>query len=197
MASSYNDNASLLALQARVEQLEKTVEAFGRSQRSAYVPLRASAPAFEKQPYRGPSGYVQPQYKQRDVRDGRDARMANRVERERVPVSDVKIQLSQLLKDGEEVTIQISTGKAEDGSYVYTSVCATYQDGKLTVSKSELTPSLVGLVSEKPGEILYKFMDELKKLDHIKKTYNVAPWKCSSVVRDGKRLTLSELANFA
>jgi hypothetical protein len=47
--------------------------------------------------------------------------------------------------------------------------------------------------SSKPGEILYKFIDELKSSGHIKKTFTIAPWKLCFVERDGVKKSLEEL----
>jgi hypothetical protein len=47
--------------------------------------------------------------------------------------------------------------------------------------------------SSKPGEILYKFIDELKNSGHIKKTFTIAPWKLCFVERNGIKKSLEEL----
>jgi hypothetical protein len=47
--------------------------------------------------------------------------------------------------------------------------------------------------SLKPGEIVYKFINELKNLGHINKTFSVAPWKLCFITRNGIRKSLEEL----
>jgi hypothetical protein len=51
----------------------------------------------------------------------------------------------------------------------------------------------VGKKTAKPGEILYKFIDELKNTGHIKRTFTIAPWRLCFVERDGVRKSLEEL----
>lgn len=112
----------------------------------------------------------------------------------RVQSSDQEpIALTDLLVNGEEVTIQVNTDKDDDGNFTTTSAVAVFREGSLQITRCELIPSLIGSTSVKPGELLYKFINELKEQGHISRTFTVPPWRLCSVVRDGKRLTLSDL----
>jgi 5,10-methenyltetrahydromethanopterin hydrogenase len=103
------------------------------------------------------------------------------------------MSLSDVLKKDEKVTIQVGTGKDAEGKFTYTNAEADFDGTDLTVTDCELVDSLVGMKSSKPGEILYKFIDELKNAGHITKTFTIAPWKLCSVERDGVRQTLEQL----
>ena len=103
------------------------------------------------------------------------------------------VSLSDVLSKDEHVTIQVGTGKDTDGKFVYTSALAIFDGSDLVVTECPLVASLVGMKSSKPGEILYKFIDELKSSGHIKRTFTIAPWKLCSVERDGKTMTLEEV----
>ena len=103
------------------------------------------------------------------------------------------MSLSDVLKANESVTIQVGTGKDKEGNFTYTTAQATFDGTDLTVTECELVESIVGMKSSKPGEILYKFIDELKAGDHIKRTFTIAPWRLCFVERDGVRKSLEEL----
>jgi hypothetical protein len=103
------------------------------------------------------------------------------------------IALGTLLKDDEEVTLNIGVAKDSNGDFTYTSCTATFTDGELCITGCEKVSSLVGEKSDKPGTLLYKFMTELKNAGHIQRMFKIAPWKLCSVVRDGKTLTLEQL----
>jgi hypothetical protein len=103
------------------------------------------------------------------------------------------MSLSDVLKKGESVTIQVGTGKDSEGNFTNTTAEATFDGTDLVVDECELVESLVGMKSSKPGEILYKFIDELKSAGHIKRTFTIAPWKLCFVERDGVKQTLEEL----
>jgi hypothetical protein len=105
------------------------------------------------------------------------------------------MSLSDILEANETVTIQVGTGKDAEGKFTYTTATATFDGTDLVVKECELVESLVGMKSSKPGEILYKFIDELKSAGHIKRTFTIAPWKLCLVERDGIRSTLEELRN--
>lgn len=104
------------------------------------------------------------------------------------------MNLSDILKSGEEVTIKIRL-PSESGETmpVFTKAMATFDGTDLTVNSCDLASSLVGFKTSKPGEILYKFMDALKSSGHIKRTFTIAPWRLCSVERDGATKTLEEL----
>lgn len=103
------------------------------------------------------------------------------------------VSLSDVLSKDEHVTIQVGVGKNADGKFSYTSALAIFDGSDLCVTECALVASLVGMKSSKPGEILYKFIDELKSSGHIKRTFTIAPWKLCSVERDGKTMTLEEV----
>ena len=103
------------------------------------------------------------------------------------------MSLSDVLKKDENVTIQVGTGRDSSSKGAYTTAEAVFDGTDLTVTKCELIESLVGMKSSKPGEILFKFIDELKSAGHINKTFAIAPWRLCSVVRDGTKMTLEQL----
>ena len=103
------------------------------------------------------------------------------------------MSLSDVLKEGESVTIQVGTGKDSEGNFTNTTAEATFDGTDLVVNECELVESLIGMKSSKPGEILYKFIDELKNDGHIKKTFTIAPWRLCFVTRNGVKQTLEEL----
>ena len=108
------------------------------------------------------------------------------------------VQLSTLLKTNEEVTFFVYNGKDEHGQSIRITAGSTFDGTNLNVTTCDLVPSLVGTQTQKPGEILYKFIEELKNGGHIKRTFSVAPWKLCFVKRDGAELTLDQLrANLA
>jgi hypothetical protein len=103
------------------------------------------------------------------------------------------MSLSDVLKENEEVSIHVHTGKDKEGEFIDAIATATFDGTDLTVTECEQVESLVGMKSAKPGEILYKFIDELKKSGTIQKTFTIAPWKLCFVERDGARLSLEQL----
>ena len=70
---------------------------------------------------------------------------------------------------------------------------AQFDGSVMTVTECEHVPSLVGVSVIKPGEILYRYMEELHLAGHLKRTFSVAPWKLCSVVREGVEVTLEVL----
>ena len=103
------------------------------------------------------------------------------------------MSLSDVLKNGEEVTLTVGTGKDSEGKWSETSALATFDGTDLVVTRCELISSLVGMKSSKPGEILYKFIDGLTEAGHVKRKFSIAPWKLCSVIRDGQKQTLEQL----
>jgi hypothetical protein len=101
--------------------------------------------------------------------------------------------LSDILQNNEDVTFTINTGKNAQGAFTTTTAVAVFDGTNLTVKACADIPSLVGLTSSKPGEILYKFMNELKEANLITRTFQALPWRLCSVERDGQRETLSNL----
>ena len=105
------------------------------------------------------------------------------------------VSLSDIITTNEEVTFYVNTGKDAKGEFTKSTVVTTFDGSNLNVTRCDHVSSLVGLQTQKPGEILYKFIEELKNGNHIKRTFNVAPWKLCYVVRDGQTLTLDQLRN--
>jgi hypothetical protein len=105
------------------------------------------------------------------------------------------VSLSDILTTNEEVTFYVNTGKDAKGEFTKSTVVTTFDGTNLTVTHCDHVSSLVGLQTQKPGEILYKFIEELKNGNHIKRTFSVAPWKLCYVIRDGQTLTLDQLRN--
>jgi hypothetical protein len=103
------------------------------------------------------------------------------------------IPLSTLLQVDEEVTFFVLTGKDAQGQPTRTTAVSIFDGTNLKVTKCDLANSLVGTQTQKPGEILYKFIEELKNGGHIKRTFSVAPWKLCFVKRNGVELTLDQL----
>lgn len=103
--------------------------------------------------------------------------------------------LNDLINTGEQVVIKVGTGKDEEGNFTSTFAYATFDGTDLTVTKCELVPSLINLKTSKPGEILYKFMEELKNAGHLKRTFSIGPWKLCFVERDGALKSLEDIRN--
>ena len=104
------------------------------------------------------------------------------------------LTIQDVLQEGEDVTVRVrSPVKGGDTEQQYYTCLATFTDSKLHVKACELVPTLVGLISDKPGTIVYKFMEDLIKLGHIDKPFKAAPWKLCFVTRDGKLVSLDEL----
>lgn len=103
------------------------------------------------------------------------------------------INLSQLLTNGEEVTFRVIVGKDENSNPIYTNTIATFDGTDFNVTSSELVPSLVGLKSSKPGEILYKLIDGLTQTGHLTRKFSIAPWRLCFVKRDGNYVSLNQL----
>jgi hypothetical protein len=98
------------------------------------------------------------------------------------------MSLSDVLKNNEVVTVKIRLPNDTSATLV------TVFDGtNLNVNTCDLVPSLVGFKTAKPGEILYKFMDELKNGGHITRTFSSPPWRLCFVERDGVTKSLEEL----
>ena len=98
------------------------------------------------------------------------------------------MSLSDVIESGEEVTIRIKDKK--EGEHFE---AVTVFDGtNLEVTECNMA-SLLGMKSTKPGEILYKFMEELHSNGCIDRTFGVAPWRLCFVTRGSSELTLEEL----
>ena len=134
-------------------------------------------------------------YNNRGAYNGRDGASAARSYAQ--PQNDQEnwapTALSDILQNNEEVTFTINTGKNNQGAFTTTTAVAVFDGTNLKVTACADIPSLVGLTSSKPGEILYKFMESLHKDGHISKTFGIAPWKLCYVKRHGVKKNLEEL----
>ena len=199
--------AIISTLKAEVERLSGHPLADAPTMRTS-VPLRSNAAEFKPRgDYR--SDRRAPGPRQTDTRPPRGAPQAaagggatlERRGRPKVaPTSDKSstgphptMTLADVLEKDEEVTMEVRTGKDEGGNDTQATVVATFDGSDLVVTECELVESLVGKKTAKPGEILYKFIDELKNSGHIKRTFTIAPWRLCFVERDGVRKSLEEL----
>jgi len=124
----------------------------------------------------------------RDVRDVRDSRRENRPDprekRVKPKVAYPTMSLSDVVEKDEVVTIRIKGGH---------DVVTSFDGTNLEVTECKNVPSLVGTKSSKPGEVLYKFMEELHKTGQIDRTFGVAPWKLCFVQRGSNEVSLEDL----
>jgi hypothetical protein len=193
--------AIISTLKAEVERLSGRPLADAPTMRTS-VPLRSQAAEFKPRgDYR--SDRRAPPGRQTDTRPprGGDSTTQERRARPRVAPSGDKastgphptMTLADVLEKDEEVTMEVRTGKDEEGNDTQATVVANFDGTDLVVTECELAESLVGKKTAKPGEILYKFIDELKNSGHIKRTFTIAPWRLCFVERDGVRKSLEEL----
>jgi hypothetical protein len=154
------------------------------------IPLQSVQARGGRVSYNGRGGY-----NGRDSYNGRDG--ANGPRSYAQPQNDQEnwapTALSDILQNNEDVTFTINTGKNAQGAFTTTTAVAVFDGTNLTVKACADIPSLVGMTSSKPGEILYKFMNELKEANLITRTFQALPWRLCSVERDGQRETLSNL----
>lgn len=104
----------------------------------------------------------------------------------------IPTNLSDILNEGETTTFTINTGKDASGLTQATTK-AVFDGTNLTITECATIPHLVGMKTTKPGEILFKFMNDLKEKGVIQRTFNALPWRLCSVEREGVKLTLSQL----
>lgn len=104
-----------------------------------------------------------------------------------------QMTIQDVLEANEQVTIRVNKGKDEEGKVIQTTCITRFDGTNLKVEECELVPSLKGTSTSKPGEILYKFIEELKSGGHIDRTFTTAPWKLCFVEREGQRLSLEQL----
>lgn len=107
--------------------------------------------------------------------------------------SNEHFTLSNLLLPNEDVIIVVNTHKDEQGNIKNTTCNTTFDGTNLVVKSCDLVPSLINMTTSKPGEILYRFIDELTKTGHLKKAFSTAPWKLCFVERNGQRMNLEEI----
>jgi hypothetical protein len=170
-------------LQTRVSKQEITISSLKsqveRLSGNNTPPMRMSFPLHGERPPRGPRA-------PRNTPNTRDTRVP------RSSTPHPTLSLSDVIHANEEVTIQIKTGLT-DGIQEYTTARALFDGTNLKVTECTLVESLVGMISSKPGEILYRFMESLKESGHIKNTFGIAPWRLCFVERNGVRVSLEEL----
>ena len=174
--------AAIAALTAQVHYLSGH-----HTQVKTAIPLQSVYGRSGRVSYNGRGGY--------NGRDGASAASSARTYAQ--PQGDQEnwapTALSDILQNNEDVTFTINTGKNAQGAFTTTTAVAVFDGTNLKVKACADIPSLVGLTSSKPGEILYKFMNELKEANLITRTFQALPWRLCSVERDGQRETLSNL----
>lgn len=195
-------DATIAALKAEVERLTGHSLAVPDTMRTS-VPLRShDSGDVRRQNPRGaqrPNGGAGRPPRDTDRAPRGNASSAPRARPKVAPTGDKparpSMSLSDVLKNDEEVTIHVHTGKDKDGEFIDAIATATFDGTDLTVTECNEAYSLVGMKSSKPGEILYKFIDELKNKGVIQKTFTIAPWKLCFVERDGVSQSLEQLRN--
>ena len=191
-------DAMITALRAEVERLS------GKSPIMTGMPTGMAQPtgpimntSIPLRPSSNLPPITQNRYEKRDTRDTRDTHNKYEKKGAQKTASDkpatIPMTLSDVVHKDEIVTIQVGTGKDSEGKFTHTTAKAVFDGTDLCVESCELAPSLVGLKSSKPGEILYKFIDALKEAGHIQRTFTIAPWKLCFVERAGVRKSLEEL----
>ena len=101
--------------------------------------------------------------------------------------------MNDVLFQNESVTLKVLV--RNDGVDSQTTAVSVFDGTNLTVTTCELCPELVGTTSDKPGQLLYRFIDGLLEKGHLKRRFSVAPWRLCFVSRDGVEKTLEELRN--
>ena len=196
-----NQDATIAALKADVERLTgRSVGVSDASTMRTSVPLRPSAQEYKPRNDFRPRGDFRPHNGPRSPFVSRDTTDGAPRSRPRVAGANSgdathkhpTMSLSDVLKKDETVTIHVGIG-THSTPFAHTNAQATFDGTDLTVTSCELVNSLVGMKSSKPGEILYKFIDELKNAGHISKTFTIAPWRLCSVEREGVKMTLEQL----
>ena len=196
-----NQDATIAALKADVERLTgRSVGVSDASTMRTSVPLRPSAQEYKPRNDFRPRGDFRPHNGPRSPFVSRDTTDGAPRSRPRVAGANSgdathkhpTMSLSDVLKKDETVTIHVGIG-THSTPFAHTNAQATFDGTDLTVTSCELVKSLVGMKSSKPGEILYKFIDELKNAGHISKTFTIAPWRLCSVEREGVKMTLEQL----
>ena len=184
--------ASIATLTAEVAHLSS--KSFPPQTMKTSIPL---TPMHQSQP----RSYNRPEAGRRPYREMRNQAIQPQANQQQTNQQQVNqqqaiprtIALSDILTTDEVVTFYVNTGNDSNGNMTQTTAIATFNGTDLNVSTCNLVPSLVGLQTQKPGEILYKFIEELKNANHIKRTFSVAPWKLCYVIRNGQQQTLDEL----
>ena len=196
------DIKMITEMQNTIDRLSVTVNALAAEVSRLSAPpsrpvMKTSIPLLPTQPAQVYGNYVAKHPQQTGRRPYGELRQSAVMDAS-PHLSREPVQLSTLLKTNEEVTFFVYNGKDEHGQSIRITAGSTFDGTNLNVTTCDLVPSLVGTQTQKPGEILYKFIEELKNGGHIKRTFSVAPWKLCFVKRDGAELTLDQLrANLA
>lgn len=194
--------AQITDLQRRVTNQEDTINALKmevarlQQQRPAVpftppLPLTAPPSLSQSLPAVAPQQAVQKRIRPKM------ASSATTADQESQKEQKTAFPLSTILHENEEVTVNIGTiWDAKAKTHVQFTTLTTVFDGKelvVTAAQDKAAESLVGMRSEKPGNILYKFRDALLAGGVIKKEFTIAPWKLCTVSRGGKQYNLEEI----
>jgi hypothetical protein len=183
---------TILALTATVATLSSEVARLSNKTFHNQQVMKTSIPLLPMQP-----SYSRRPFQEQGRRPYRDLQPSDAATAASSSSTDTHrmVSLSDILTTNEEVTFYVNTGKDAKGEFTKSTVVTTFDGTNLTVTRCEHVSSLIGLQTQKPGEILYKFIEELKNSNHIKRTFSVAPWKLCYVVRNGQMMTLDQLRN--
>lgn len=167
--------AQLTDLQTRLTKQDATISM-----------LKAEVDRLKENSKTGPVMRMSVPLNRHDARDNRPVRDSRDVREKRVKpkVGYPTMSLSDVVQKDEVVTIRIKGGH---------DVVTSFDGTNLEVTECKNVPSLVGTKSSKPGEVLYKFMEELHKSGQIDRTFGVAPWKLCFVQRGSDEVSLEDL----
>lgn len=167
--------AQLTDLQTRLTKQDATISM-----------LKAEVDRLKENSKTGPVMRMSVPLNRHDARDNRQVRDVRDVREKRVKpkAGYPTMSLSDVVKKDEVVTIRIKGGH---------DVVTSFDGTNLEVTECKNVPSLVGTKSSKPGEVLYKFMEELHKSGQIDRTFGVAPWKLCFVQRGSDEVSLEDL----
>ena len=189
--TDYSTHAKIAELQQRLYLAENTIGAL-----SAEIDrINGFKPVTRQNiPTSIPLVPLQPSYQAsfRGVRGGRGGFSRPVFQRGPNDPEPTPTNLSDILNEGETTTFTINTGKDANGLTQATAK-AVFDGTNLTITECSTIPHLVGMKTTKPGEILFKFMNDLKEKGVIQRTFNALPWRLCTVEREGQRLTLSQL----
>lgn len=167
--------AQLTDLQTRLTKQDATISM-----------LKAEVDRLKENSKTGPVMRMSVPLNRHDARDNRQVRDVRDVREKRVKpkAGYPTMSLSDVVQKDEVVTIRIKGGH---------DVVTSFDGTNLEVTECKNVPSLVGTKSSKPGEVLYKFMEELHKSGQIDRTFGVAPWKLCFVQRGSDEVSLEDL----
>ncbi len=184
-----NQDALIASLKEEIHML--------RGNTPSYPVPRMIQPQAQQQQPQAQQQQQQQQQQPRPIRKRPTIATATTSSAEEKKADKPQWNLSTLLHKDEEVEVQVGVGRNDRGSHSQFTTLTTIFDGKsftVTAAADPAASSLVGFQSDKPGAILFKFIDALYSDGVIKEKFSIAPWKLCSVLRDGKRLTLETLA---